>query len=178
MQTDLVTQMVYEFPELQGIMGEKYARLSGESLKWPGIAEHYTPFAGDSLPETVTGKVVGLADKLDTLVGYFALGKIPTGSQILLPCAGRPKGCADSLANSFDVALGRLVDLANEGYQGVSLTAERRGELVSFLLARLRCTSWTKASPMILWMRCGFRRESGSQISGESASLGGVPHYA
>jgi glycyl-tRNA synthetase beta chain len=140
-KADLVTQMVYEFPELQGIMGEKYARLSGESFEVArGIAEHYQPrFAGDSLPETVTGKVVGLADKLDTLVGYFALGKIPTGSQDPFALRRQAQGVVQILlANSFDIALGRLVDLANEGYQGVSLTAERRGELVSFLLARLR----------------------------------------
>jgi len=64
-------------------MGEKYALLAGESEGVAkGIGEHYKPrFADDSLPTTVEGTVVGIADKLDTLVGYFALGRIPTGSQ-------------------------------------------------------------------------------------------------
>jgi len=81
-KADLVTQMVYEFPELQGIMGEKYAAASGES---PAVAtamvEHYLPKgAGDKLPQTLTGQVVGIADRLDTLVSIFGLGMLPTGS--------------------------------------------------------------------------------------------------
>jgi glycyl-tRNA synthetase beta chain len=81
-KADLVSQMVYEFPELQGIMGEKYALASGES---PAVAkaifEHYLPRgADDILPQTLTGQVVGLGDRLDTLVSIFGLGMIPTGS--------------------------------------------------------------------------------------------------
>lgn len=81
-KADLVTQMVYEFPELQGIMGSKYAAASGESeAVATAIVEHYLPKgAGDSLPQTLTGQVVGLADRLDTLVSIFALGMLPTGS--------------------------------------------------------------------------------------------------
>jgi glycyl-tRNA synthetase beta chain len=81
-KADLVTQMVYEFPELQGVMGEKYARACGESeAVATAIYEHYLPRnAGDKLPETPVGQVVGLADKLDTLVSIFGLGMIPTGS--------------------------------------------------------------------------------------------------
>jgi glycyl-tRNA synthetase beta chain len=81
-KADLVTQMVYEFPELQGVMGEKYALASGESpIVARGIFEHYLPRgAGDALPSTVTGRVVGIADRLDTLTGIFGLGMIPTGS--------------------------------------------------------------------------------------------------
>lgn len=81
-KADLVTQMVYEFPELQGVMGQKYALASGESdAVATAIFEHYLPRgAGDKLPETLTGQVVGLADRLDTLVSIFGLGMIPTGS--------------------------------------------------------------------------------------------------
>lgn len=81
-KADLVTQMVYEFPELQGVMGEKYARACGESeAVATAIFEHYLPRGvGDSLPETIGGQVVGLADKLDTLVSIFGLGMLPTGS--------------------------------------------------------------------------------------------------
>jgi len=81
-KADLATQMVVEFTSLQGVMGQEYARKSGES---DGVAqaifEHYLPrFAGDVLPETQPGLVVGLANRLDSLVGLFAVGLAPTGS--------------------------------------------------------------------------------------------------
>ncbi|MBC7264003.1 MAG: glycine--tRNA ligase subunit beta [Chloroflexi bacterium] len=81
-KADLATQMVVELTSLQGIMGEKYALLSGES---PAVAyairEHYLPrFAGDELPQTMPGVVLGVADRLDSLVGLFAVGMMPTGS--------------------------------------------------------------------------------------------------
>jgi glycyl-tRNA synthetase beta chain len=81
-KADLVTQMVYEFPELQGIMGEKYARVSGEDEAVAlAISEHYLPRgADDHLPTSLVGQVVGLADRLDTLVSIFGLGMLPTGS--------------------------------------------------------------------------------------------------
>jgi glycyl-tRNA synthetase beta chain len=81
-KADLVTQMVGEFPELQGVMGEKYALASGEpELVAQGIFEHYLPRgASDRLPETLTGQVVSLADRLDTLVSIFGLGMLPSGS--------------------------------------------------------------------------------------------------
>ncbi|MEG5066162.1 glycine--tRNA ligase subunit beta [Microcoleus sp. B3-A4] len=81
-KADLVTQMVYELPEMQGIMGQKYALASGESEEVAtAIFEHYLPKgAGDILPQTQTGQVVGIADKLDTLVSIFGLGMLPTGS--------------------------------------------------------------------------------------------------
>ncbi|MEG4032394.1 glycine--tRNA ligase subunit beta [Microcoleus sp. S36b_A4] len=81
-KADLVTQMVYELPEMQGIMGQKYALASGESEEVAtAIFEHYLPKgAGDNLPQTLTGQVVAIADKLDTLVSIFGLGMLPTGS--------------------------------------------------------------------------------------------------
>ncbi|MEH2433090.1 MAG: glycine--tRNA ligase subunit beta [Nostoc sp.] len=81
-KADLVTQMVYEFPELQGIIGEKYALSSGEDAEVAkAIYQHYLPTgAGDNFPETLTGQIVGLADRLDTLVSIFGLGLIPSGS--------------------------------------------------------------------------------------------------
>jgi glycyl-tRNA synthetase beta chain len=74
--------MVYEFPELQGIMGEKYALASGEDAEVArAIFEHYLPRnADDIFPETLTGQIVGIADRLDTLISIFGLGLIPTGS--------------------------------------------------------------------------------------------------
>lgn len=81
-KADLVSQMVYEFPELQGIMGEKYARVSGEPEAIAvAISEHYFPRgADDDLPRTTVGQIVGLADRLDTLVCIFGLGMLPSGS--------------------------------------------------------------------------------------------------
>lgn len=81
-KADLVTQMVYEFPELQGIIGEKYALVSGESVTVAkGIFEHYLPRnAGDILPQTLNGQIVGISDRLDTIVSIIGLGMIPTGS--------------------------------------------------------------------------------------------------
>ncbi|MFN7201326.1 MAG: glycine--tRNA ligase subunit beta [Aphanizomenon sp.] len=81
-KADLVTQMVFEFPELQGIMGERYAVESGEDPEVArAIMEHYLPAAaGDILPSTLSGQVVALADRLDTLICIFGLNLIPTGS--------------------------------------------------------------------------------------------------
>ncbi|WP_433946101.1 glycine--tRNA ligase subunit beta [Paenibacillus sp. SN-8-1] len=80
---DLVTQMVYEFPELQGVMGEDYARKAGEpEVVAKGIFEHYQPrFAGDAVPASMVGAIVSIADKMDTIAGCFSIGIIPTGSQ-------------------------------------------------------------------------------------------------
>jgi len=81
-KADLVTQMVGEFPELQGVMGQKYAIASNESQAVAdAVFEHYLPRgANDQMPQTLAGQVVGLSDRLDTLVGIFSLGMIPTGS--------------------------------------------------------------------------------------------------
>lgn len=81
-KADLVTQMVGEFPELQGVMGQKYALHSGEpEAVATAIVEHYLPKgAQDSLPQSLAGQVVGIADRLDTLVGIFSTGQLPTGS--------------------------------------------------------------------------------------------------
>ena len=80
---DLVTQMVNEFTELQGKMGQNYAELAGEQQAVAlAINEHYQPrFAGDQTPTTKEGVVVSIADKIDTIVSCFAIGLIPTGSQ-------------------------------------------------------------------------------------------------
>lgn len=80
---DLMTEMVGEFDELQGIMGEHYARLDGEAPEVAcALREQYLPaFAGDALPATPTGCALALADRLDTLVGIFGMGQAPTGSR-------------------------------------------------------------------------------------------------
>ena len=81
-KADLATQMVVELTSLQGVMGSKYAALDGEPPDVvQAIAEQYLPRgAGDELPTTVAGTLVGLADRVDSLVGLFAVGLTPTGS--------------------------------------------------------------------------------------------------
>jgi len=82
-KTDLLTDMVGEFPELQGIMGGYYARHDGlEPAVAQAIEDHYKPrFAGDALPRDLVGVVVALADKIETLVGMFGIGNLPTGDK-------------------------------------------------------------------------------------------------
>jgi glycyl-tRNA synthetase beta chain len=82
-KTDLVTDMVGEFPELQGIMGRYYALNDGLSVDVAdAIEDHYKPrFAGDDLPRNIVGLIVALADKLETLVGMFGIGNLPTGDK-------------------------------------------------------------------------------------------------
>jgi len=81
-KADLVTGMVGEFPKLQGVVGREYARLSGEKPEvYEAIYEHYLPaFAGDRLPNHPVGDMVSIADKLDTMVGCFGVGLVPTGT--------------------------------------------------------------------------------------------------
>ncbi|MBQ3725738.1 MAG: glycine--tRNA ligase subunit beta [Selenomonadaceae bacterium] len=82
-KADLVTGMVTEFTELQGVMGREYAKLDGEAEEvCAAIDEHYMPrFAGDAQPKTTAGKILSLADKIDNIVATFSRGLVPTGSQ-------------------------------------------------------------------------------------------------
>ncbi|RJX38287.1 glycine--tRNA ligase subunit beta [Paenibacillus pinisoli] len=112
---DLVSQMVYEFPELQGIMGEDYARKLGESEQVAkAINEHYQPrFSGDAAPSEATGAIVSLADKIDTIVGCFSIGIIPTGSQDPYALRRQAAGIVSILlAFDFKLQLSDLYDIA------------------------------------------------------------------
>ena len=119
-KSDLVTLMVYEFPELQGIMGEKYALLKGEDkVVAQAIREHYQPrFSGDALPQTTEGTLVALADKIDAITGCFAVGIIPTGSQD--PYALRRQAqaiCLIAMEGMLPLALPDLVEHSYNLYQ-------------------------------------------------------------
>lgn len=142
-KADLVTQMVYEFPELQGVMGEKYALASGENEGVAAaIGEHYKPrFAGDTAPSTVAGAVVSVADKLDTLAGYFAVGRVPTGSQDPFALRRQAQGVVQILLERrVNSPLPDLVALALAGYDDVLAFEheEVTGKLTAFLKERLR----------------------------------------
>jgi glycyl-tRNA synthetase beta chain len=119
-KADLVTNMVYEFPELQGIMGEKYALLSGENqLVARAIFEHYLPRnAEDILPETLEGTLVSIADKIDTIAGCFAVGIEPTGSQDPYALRRQAAGiCNIILDKGLDLPLTTLIVQALDNYQ-------------------------------------------------------------
>ncbi|MBU5674582.1 glycine--tRNA ligase subunit beta [Paenibacillus brevis] len=114
---DLVTQMVYEFPELQGVMGEDYARKAGESdAVAKAIFEHYQPrFAGDDVPASQVGSIVSIADKLDTIAGCFSIGIIPTGSQDPYGLRRQAAGIVQIiLEHQLEVQLSQLFELAIE----------------------------------------------------------------
>ncbi|HLT57544.1 MAG TPA: glycine--tRNA ligase subunit beta [Limnochordales bacterium] len=142
-KADLVTQMVYEFPELQGVMGREYALLSGEG---DGVAqaiyEHYLPrHAGDELPASLAGSLVSVADKLDTIVGCFGAGLIPTGSQDPYGLRRQALGVlriAVGLPGGFDLAT--ALAQAKEGY-GARLETETDAlveRIMEFFRQRLR----------------------------------------
>ncbi|GBF75432.1 glycine--tRNA ligase subunit beta [Paenibacillus sp. 598K] len=141
---DLVTQMVYEFPELQGIMGEDYARKAGESEAVArAVFEHYQPrFAGEQAPASVPGAIVSLADKIDTIVGCFSIGIIPTGSQDPYALRRQAAGVVQTLiAHGFELQLGDLFDLALDVHGARGMTRDRaevRGELSEFFALRVK----------------------------------------
>jgi glycyl-tRNA synthetase beta chain len=143
-KADLVTSMVFEFPELQGIMGGYYARAGGEREEvCRAIEEHYRPrFAGDELPQTKPGAVVAIADKIDGLVGCFALGLEPSGSQDPYALRRQALGILHiALSQGFDFSLRELVARAYENYQGMELRyslAEVEDRLEEFFRVRLR----------------------------------------
>jgi glycyl-tRNA synthetase beta chain len=143
-KADLVTGMVGEFPELQGIMGREYARASGEPEAVAiAIAEHYLPRgAGDVLPATDAGAVVGLADRLDTLAGMFAIGKSPSGAAdpfglrracLTLIAIVLARGYRFSMRSAFERAL--ALHAAQSAARDVATTLT---QLLEFLDGRLR----------------------------------------
>ncbi|MFF2090309.1 glycine--tRNA ligase subunit beta [Paenibacillus sp. NPDC058174] len=141
---DLVTQMVYEFPELQGIMGEDYALKAGESQTVAqAINEHYQPrFAGDQAPSSLTGAIVSLADKIDTIVGCFSIGIIPTGSQDPYALRRQAAGIVQIiLAQGLNLKLEELFEAALAVHQarGMKRSEEEvRKELGEFFALRVK----------------------------------------
>lgn len=142
---DLVTNMVGEFPELQGIMGEDYARKANESeVVARGVFEHYLPrFAGDQMPSSAQGAIASIADKLDTIVGCFAIGIVPTGSQDPYGLRRMAAGIVSILIErDWALSLDQLWDAALATYaeQGVNKrTAEEvKKDLIDFFALRLK----------------------------------------
>ena len=118
-KADLVSNVVYEFPELQGLMGEKYAFAQGEHpLAAKAISEHYLPKNADGeIPLTFEGLTVSIADKMDTIVGCFAAGIEPTGSQDPYALRRQAAGiCSMILGRSVLVSLTALIEQAISHY--------------------------------------------------------------
>ena len=116
-KADLVTGMVTEFTELQGVMGREYAKLDGENDEVAtAIDEHYMPrFAGDSQPKTTAGKILSLADKIDNIVATFSRGLIPTGSQDPFALRRQALGIVNLLVEAdWSLSLSEIVETAME----------------------------------------------------------------
>ncbi|MGM0124965.1 glycine-tRNA ligase beta subunit [Enterococcus sp. AZ194] len=143
---DLVTNMVGEFPELQGIMGEKYALLQGET---PAVAkairEHYLPISSEgALPESAIGSVLAIADKLDSVLSFFAVGMIPSGSNDPYALRRQTYGIVRIIENNqwefplvdLQEKIGQQVnqDIATYGLE----LPTNQNEVLEFVKARLR----------------------------------------
>jgi glycyl-tRNA synthetase beta chain len=137
-KTDLLTDMVGEFPELQGIMGGYYARHDGlNSDVAEAIEDHYKPrFAGDELPRNNVGLVVALADKLETLVGMFGIGNVPTGDKDPFALRRHALGVIRMLIEK-DVALGLPELLALSAPVFGDKISGDAGALMDFIYDRL-----------------------------------------
>jgi len=140
-KTDLLTDMVGEFPELQGIMGTYYARHDGEPEEVAlSASEHYQPrFAGDTLPSTATGTAVALADKLETLVGIWGIGLQPTGDRDPFALRRHALGVLRMLVEKrLPLSLTQLLADTTALFEGNAQFKESNGEILQFLMERLR----------------------------------------
>lgn len=142
-KADLVTNAVIEFTSVQGVMGSYYAAASGETPQVAqAIGQHYQPrFAGDALPDTTVGKLVALADKLDTICGLFAVGQGPTGSSDPFALRRSAIGIVNMLEAGLPISLAAAIDesLASFAAQGVAFDAAAvRAEVVDFFVTRTK----------------------------------------
>ena len=138
---DLLTQMVFEFPELQGVMGRYYARHDGEPDEVAqAIDEQYRPrFAGDALPETATGQALAIADRLDTLVGIFAIGQPPTGDKDPFALRRAALGVLRILIEGGrDLDLAELLAAAAAGFPAALAAGTAVDGVFEFMMERLR----------------------------------------
>ena len=138
---DLVTEMVGEFPDLQGIMGRYYARLDGEHDEvCEALDEQYLPrFSGDALAQTKTGQAVSLAEKIDTLVGLFGIGQPPTGVKDPFALRRAALGALRIvIENKLDVDLALLLQQAEKGFDDLLSEADVTDQVKAYFFDRLR----------------------------------------
>ena len=141
-KTDLLTDMVGEFPELQGIMGRYYAIHDGENIEVAAAcSEHYMPrFAGDSLPQTQTGTILAIADKLETLVGIWGVGLAPTGDKDPYALRRHALGiCRLLLEKNLSLSLPELIALARAQFPQKEVQEKAKAaDIYDFIIDRLR----------------------------------------
>jgi len=151
-KADLETTMVKEFPNLQGTMGKEYARLSGEPAEvCQAIEEHYLPrFAGDRLPASNAGAVVGLADRLDSIAGCFGVGLMPTGSEDPYALRRAAQGVAQTILHrGFRASLAQMVEDARAGFGDrlVQPAEKIRRDVLEFLRGRTQAVLTDRGLP-------------------------------
>ena len=141
-KTDLLTDMVGEFPELQGIMGRYYAIHDGENAQVASAcSEHYMPrFAGDALPETQIGTILAIADKLETLVGIWGVGLAPTGDKDPYALRRHALGiCRLLLEKNLSLSLPELIELARAQFPQKEVQDKANAaDIYEFIIDRLR----------------------------------------
>ncbi|QKM65411.1 glycine--tRNA ligase subunit beta [Polynucleobacter tropicus] len=141
-KTDLLTDMVGEFPELQGIMGTYYAKHDGENVDVASAcSEHYMPrFAGDNLPQTQTGTILAIADKLETLVGIWGVGLAPTGDKDPYALRRHALGiCRLLLEKNLSLSLPELIELARTQFTQKDVQDKAKtADIYEFIIDRLR----------------------------------------
>lgn len=144
-KADLVTSAVAEFTSVQGVMGSYYAAASGETAQVAqAIEQHYRPrFAGDEAPDTVVGKIVAIADKLDTVCGLFAVGQGPTGSSDPFALRRSAIGIVAMLSgkDAVEVSLVAAIDAALASYaqQGIEFDTDAvRRDVIEFFITRTK----------------------------------------
>ena len=141
-KTDLLSDMVGEFPELQGIMGRYYATYDGENSEVAAAcSEHYMPrFAGDTLPQTQTGTILAIADKLETLVGIWGVGLAPTGDKDPYALRRHALGiCRLLLEKNLSLSLPALIELARAQFLQKDVQEKANAAAIyEFIIDRLR----------------------------------------
>ena len=142
-KTDLMSEMVMEFPDVQGVMGMYYARFDGEHEDVAvALNEQYLPrFAGDQLPTSLVACAVSLADKLDTLVGIFGIGQAPKGDKDPFALRRAAIGLLRIITDKeLDLDIVDLVELAKAEYADKLTNENVTNDVVEFLFARFRAT--------------------------------------
>lgn len=138
---DLLTDMVYEFPELQGIMGKYYAEADNEDANVAiALEEFYQPrFAGDDLPTTALGQCLAISEKIDTLVGIFSIGKPPTGDKDPFGLRRSAIGLLRIIIEcKLDIDLKTLLNTAIDNFPEAIKAKSPRDDIFAFLMERLR----------------------------------------
>ncbi|MCL4418265.1 MAG: glycine--tRNA ligase subunit beta [Actinobacteria bacterium] len=147
-KTDLVTNLVVEFPELQGTVGREYAKERNENAEvYEAIFEHYLPgYYGDKLPQTITGTILSIADKIDTITGMFLAGAVPSGSEDPFALRRRALGIVLSvLDKNFNLNIRDITKFSINLYNASLCLDEGKisktvNEVVDFIIARFKYT--------------------------------------